>query len=310
MSNIFSGGIVVFKKNAIVLAMFGTSVESGLKGIFNVYERVQEAYPACKVMLSFTSNFLRKTWQKRSVDPAYLLDHREIPEEILYIQGPLAVIAGLQEMEYRNIVVQAVHIAPGEEFLDLSSYVDALASIRTVKQKYRPFENLVVGRPAFGALVSDRYSYRQDVMIMAQALKEDADMALNEEAALVYLGHGNDTISTSGYYLELEARMTDLYSELQVCFGSLAGFPSQQEVLQQLKRAGVRKVLLKPFMLVAGMHAVKDMVGREKFSWKTMFEEQGMEVLPVLAGLGEQNAVARIFISHIEDAAKDAGIAL
>jgi sirohydrochlorin cobaltochelatase len=213
-------------------------------------------------------------------------------------------------MEYRNIVVQAVHIAPGEEFLDLSSYVDALASIRTVKQKYRPFENLVVGRPAFGALVSDRYSYRQDVMIMAQALEVDADMALNEQAALVYLGHGNDTISTSGYYLELEARMTDLYPELQVCFGSLAGFPSQQEVLQQLKRAGVRKVLLKPFMLVAGMHAVKDMVGREKFSWKTMFEEQGMEVLPVLAGLGEQNAVARIFISHIEDAAKDAGIAL
>ncbi len=296
-------------KNAIVLAMFGTSVESGLKGIMNVYDKTTKTYPFCKVMLSFTSAFLCNMWQKRSVNPSYLLDHGHVPEEILAIKGPLAVIAGLQEQGYRKIVVQAVHIAPAEEYLDLVSYIEALQFIRTVKFKNRPFHELILGRPALGALVSDQYSYSNDIRRLATVLAGDVDMAAQENRALVYLAHGNETISTSGYYLELAARLKELYKDVPVFFGAMEGFPSYKDVLQQLKSRGISKILLKPFMLTAGMHAIRDMAG-SKDSWQTLFEQQEIDVKSVLTGLGEQDSFADIFVNHIADAASHAGMDL
>ncbi len=297
-------------KSAIVLAMFGTSVESGLQGVLNLYEQVKAAYPASNVVLSFTSVFLCNIWRKRAVDPAYLLNYPDIPEEILFIQGPLAVIAGLQEKGYRDIVVQAVYLAPAEEYLDLLGYVEALASIKTVKEKYRPFRKLVVGRPAFGALVSSQYSYGEDILLTARSLAADSALAVKESAALVYLGHGNDTISTCGYYLELVVRMKEVSPGLEVFFGAMEGFPSCHDVLQQLIKAGIKKIILKPFLPVAGMHAQRDIFGTGADSWKSIFEQQGIEVLPVSAGLGEQNDFAQIFIDHIKDAAMEAAIDL
>jgi sirohydrochlorin cobaltochelatase len=69
-------------------------------------------------------------------------------------------------------------------------------------------------------------------------------------------------------------------------------------------------VVLKPFMIVAGDHALNDMAGDGKDSWKSVLSAGNYQVIPILTGLGSNDAFARIFAGRIRDAAEEAGISL
>jgi sirohydrochlorin cobaltochelatase len=92
--------------------------------------------------------------------------------------------------------------------------------------------------------------------------------------------------------------------------GTVEGFPNLDHVIRQLKRDKVRKVLLKPFMTVAGDHARNDMAGPEAESWKSILTREGFEVTPVLRGMGEMDSFADVFVHHLTELAKDNGIQL
>jgi sirohydrochlorin cobaltochelatase len=295
-------------KKAIVLANFGTSYLSALKAITTIQKEVEKAFPDVKVQMAFTSNIIRKIWHKRQNDKAFLKDHPDVPKEYLYVKGPLATIADLQDEGYRTIVVQPTHIFAGEEYADLSSYVRGLNSITTIKEKYRPFKKLVIGRPALGGY-GDVHDYHKDMETAAKVLKDDVARAKKEKAALVYMGHGNEFFST-GIYIEFQQVMRKMYPDVKIFIGTVEGFPSLEDVLTALKHKKVKKVVLKPFMVVAGDHANNDMAGDEGNSWKNRIKKLGIHVTPVLHGLGENLAWARIYVQHIKDAAKDNGIEL
>jgi sirohydrochlorin cobaltochelatase len=61
-------------------------------------------------------------------------------------------------------------------------------------------------------------------------------------------------------------------------------------------------VVLEPLMVVAGDHANNDMAGDEDGSWKKAFEAEGIEVVPVLEGLGQFNEVQDIYVKHVQAA--------
>ena len=296
-------------KNAIVLAMFGTTVEPALQGLLNIREEIHKAYPDTPVRIAFTSNIIRKIWQKRANDPGYAKAHPEIPRDILHVQGPLATIANLQDMGYDTIVVQPTHIAPAEEYLDLCEYIRGLNSIKTIKARFMPFHKLVVGRPALGTF-GTKHPYEQDIKAVVKALAPDAELARKEKAALVYMGHGNDYFPSGGSYLQFQDEMRKTYPEVLTFIGTVEGFPGLEHVMDQLRHAKIKKVVLKPMMVVAGDHAMNDMAGPEPDSWKSVLNKAGIEVVPVLHGLGEQDAFAAIFVEHAADAAADAGITL
>lgn len=296
-------------KNAIVLAMFGTTVEPALKGLLTIRDELAATFPATPVRIAFTSNIIRGVWRERAKDPAYVAAHPEIPADILAVQGVLAAIANLQDAGYDTIVVQPTLIAAAEEFHDLSACVQSLNSIRTMKPKYKPFQQIVIGRPALGAYSLAR-PYGEDIMAAARVLAEDARQARQAGAALVYMGHGNEHFPSGGLYLEFAARMRELYPETFTVIGTVEGFPAFDDVLAQLKHAGVKKVLLKPFMVVAGDHAMNDMAGPEVDSWKSRLEKEGISVVTVQRGLGEEREFARLFVRHAMEAARDAGIVL
>lgn len=296
-------------KNGIVLAMFGTTVEPALRGLLNIKEKMERHYPNTPVRIAFTSNIIRKIWQKRAADPAYTKAHPEIPAEILHVQGPLATIANFQDNGYDNIVVQPTHIAPAEEFLDLSSYVKALASIDTIKEKFKPFHTLVIGRPLLGTF-GTTHPFEQDIEIAVQAMKEDVNRAKKDGAALVYMGHGNDHFPSAGSYITFAHAMNQAYSEVQTIIGTVEGYPSIDQVIETLKAKGIKKVYMRAFMIVAGDHATNDMAGPEKDSWKSRLEKEGISVEPYLHGMGENDEVAQIYVRHAADAAREAGIKL
>ena len=295
------------QSEAIVLAMFGTTVESALEDLLAIHTATRKAYPNTPIKIAFTSNQIRRIWHKRAADPDYRARHPHIPEEILQVQGILATIANLQDQGYVRQVVQPTHIAPAEEFHDLGAYVRSLRSIRTMKPHWQPFQAIALGRPLLGTY-SLKHAYADDIRIAAETLAADADLARHHDAALIYMGHGNHYFPSGGLYLEFAACMRTLYPDVLTLIGTVEGFPTLDEVIAGLRQHQVQKVLLKPFLIVAGDHAVNDLVGAKEDSWQSILLGEGFEVIAELKGLGPQ--VAPIFIRHAAEAAEEAGVEL
>ncbi len=295
-------------KKAIVLAGFGTTYLSALVSFTDIMHETQKAFPGVKVKVAFTSNIIRNIWHKRQNDKKFLAEHKDIPREFLFVKGPLATIADLQDEGYNIIIVQPTHIYDGEEYADLTSYLNGLNAIKTVKKKYMPFKKLVLGRPVLGAK-GPVHDYHEDMETAAKAMASDVALAAENKAALVYMGHGNEFLST-GAYVEFQQTMRQMYPDTPVFIGTVEGYPSLDNVVNALVHTGTRKIVLKPFMIVAGDHANNDMAGSEKDSWKNVIQAKGIKVITEIKGLGENPEIGKILIQHIRDAAKDNKIKL
>ena len=304
-----SGGMSGAKenKNAIVLAAFGTTVPEAVLSITNIANQIRTRYPQTEVRLTFTSNMIRSVWKKRQAEAQKWLD-KGIPEEVLYVKNIIATIGDLREDSYRNIIVQPGHMFFMEQSHDLMQYVNGLASIRTMKDKWRPFAHLVMGRPALG-MPGDRYDYHVDVEAVVATLAGDAVRARKAGAMLVYMGHGNEHWST-GIYTEVQIKLREMYPDVVSFVGVVEGYPGLEDLQSHMEQEQTRKIILKPFMIVAGDHAKNDMAGPEDDSWKSILTEQGYEVEAVLEGLGSNDHFARLFVDHIADAARERGIVL
>ncbi len=294
-------------KTAIVIASFGTTVPSAIKSITNIVERVKQAYPGTEVRVTFTSNIIRSVWKKRQSDPQKWLD-MGIPREILYVENIISTLGDLRDGGYRNIIVQPTHMFFMEQSYDLKAYVEAFNSIKTMKKKWKPFDSIVMGRPALG-MPGDVYSYHDDVAAAVKTLEGDMKMAEKEKAMLIYMGHGNEHWST-GIYAETQKKMREMYPGVVTFIGVVEGAPALEDFLGQLKQSTNKKIVLRPFMIVAGDHAVNDMAGPEEDSWKSILVKEGYEVQSVLEGLGSNDQFADLFVQHIADAAREKNITL
>lgn len=300
-------GISGSGKNAIVIASFGTTVPEAVQSIINIQDAVKKAYPETEVRITFTSNIIRSIWKKRQAEPEAWLE-RGIPEEMLYVKNFIATIGDLLEDGYTNIVVQPTHMFYMEQAQDLARYVNGLKNIQTTKARWNPFHTLVMGRPALG-MPGDVYPYHDDVKAACETLAKDAEDAKKAGAVLMYMGHGNELWST-GIYAETEKAMREMYPDTETFIGVVEGAPSLDDIMVRLKHAKTDKVMLKPFMIVAGNHATNDMAGPQEDSWKSLLTKKGYNVETVLEGLGSNDAFAEIFVEHIADAAKEVGLTL
>ncbi len=284
-------------KNAIVIACFGATYPEALANIITMQKEMQGAFPHAEIRVAFTSNIVRGIWRERRRERQYSVDNRTV-----YAKGPLATIADLQDEGYRDIIVQPMHIYAGEQYSDLVSYIDGLNAISTVKAKYRPFNKLVLGRPLLGR-PGPQHDYRKDMAQAAEALAPDVSLAEKDHAALVYMGHGNRFYST-GIYIEFQQVMRRMYPGTDIFVGTVEGFPCLEDVIDGLTWFGVKKVVLKPFMIVAGQHVWKDMAGDQGDSWKSVISSKGITVTCMPQGLGDYPEIRHIFIEHAEDAAR------
>ena len=294
-------------KTAIVIASFGTTVPTAVTAITNIINQTRTAYPQTEVRVTFTSNIIRSVWRKRQNNSRKWLD-MGIPREILYVKNIISTIGDLREEGYRNIIVQPTHMFYMEQSQDLQSYVDGLASIKTTKDKWQPFDALVMGRPALG-MPGDRYNYHEDTAKAVATLAGDVELARSNGAILVYMGHGNEHWST-GIYASTQKKMREMYPDVKTYIGVIEGMPGLTDLLPAMTHAQTKKVILKPFMIVAGDHATNDMAGDEADSWLSVLVKAGYDVQPVLKGLGSNDAFARIFVAHIQNVADEHGITL
>ncbi len=294
-------------RKAILLAHFGTSFLSALPSLQNIQRQVKDAFPGVEVRMCFTSNMIRNIWSARRRNPQKWLE-QGVSEEVLYVQSFLGAVGTLQSDNYRTIIVQPTHMYHGEQYEDLKSYVNALQSIRTIKDVWSPFEKLVLSRPALGTY-GITYDYLDDLGEVVSVVGHDIRKAEDMGASMLYVAHGNDFFS-SGVFNEMLAVLRRNNPATVVHIGMVEGFPGVDEMLEELRKEGVRKVFMKPFMITAGDHAHHDIDNEEPDSWRGRLEAEGYEVVTEMEGMGSNDRFALLFVERIRQTAEYHGIEL
>ena len=194
------------------------------------------------------------------------------------METPEAVLERLVQSGLRKAVVQSLHLICGLEFHQM-----------VWKAAQSPLD-IHLGLPLL--------SHPDD---FAAVLDWIADIRPpGEEDALVLVGHGTKHPAWMAYAL-LDRMITERFGD-RVFLGQVKGEPTSSAVAARLMATGCRRVHLRPFMLVAGAHFMKDVAGDRPDSWQTQLERQGLTVIPEEDGLGTHPAAIALFGRHIEAA--------
>lgn len=256
------------KKTGVLVVSFGTSFSETREKTLNVIEKeIKQAYAPLPVYNAWTSGVIRKKLLK------------ETGEVIL---GPQEALEQIAAEGICRVLIQPTHMVNGFEH-------DKLCEAVHLKQG--AFESIQVGKPLLG----DESDY--DTVIHALAHQ----IPVKEQEALVFMGHGTHH-RANAVYLTLENRMKELgYQNFYM--GTVESTPGFEDVFAQVQAQKVKKVILAPFLMVAGDHALNDLAGDEVDSWKSRFQAAGYEVSCVLKGLGEYPRIRQIILNHLDEIA-------
>ncbi len=283
-------------ENELLVVSFGTSFnDSRVADISGVEKKLQESYPDWSVRRAFTAQIIINHVQARDDEK---IDNMEQALERAVSNG------------VKNLVVQPTHLMHGAEYDEL---VDA---VNNYKDK---FETVTVAEPLLGEVGSDAAAVNDDKKNVAEAITAEAvktagydslDAAKEDGTAFVFMGHGTSH-SAKVSYSQMAAQMSELGYE-NVFIGTVEGEPEEtacENVINNVKEAGYKKVVLRPLMVVAGDHANNDMAGDDEDSWKSQFEASGAfdKIDTQIAGLGEIDAIQQIYVDHTKAAIESLG---
>ena len=129
------------------------------------------------------------------------------------------------------------------------------------------------------------------------------DAAAEDGTAFVFMGHGTSHTAKVSYS-QMQTQMEQLGYK-NVFIGTVEGEPEDtacEAVIEAVKNAGYKKVVLRPLMVVAGDHANNDMAGDDEDSWKSQFEaSKAFESIDTqIAGLGGIADIQQLYVSHVK----------
>lgn len=252
------------KKKAMLIVSFGTSYEDTRKKTIEAIEHtLEECFPEHKIYRAWTSRMILEKIRER---------------DGIYIDTVPEAMERMKSDGITDITVQPTHVINGVENDQMKK--DALA--------YKDsFHSIVFGDPL---LTSET-----DNETAAYAVADEFSW-ISEQDALVLMGHGT-THYANTVYAALDYRFKDMgYKNIFV--GTVEAFPSMQSLMRMIKEFGPRKVILAPFMIVAGDHARHDMSGDDPNSWYSQFLAAGYHVDCIMKGLGEYKGIRDLFAEH------------
>jgi cobalamin biosynthesis Co2+ chelatase CbiK len=281
-------------ENEILVVSFGTSFnDSRAKDISSIEKAIADANPDWSVRRAFTAQIIINHVQARD------------GEKIDNVDQALdrAVANGV-----KNLLVQPTHLMHGAEYDELCEALDKYAD---------KFESVTVAEPLLGEVGSDATVINDDKKAVAQAVVDAAvksagfdslDAADKDGTAFVFMGHG--TAHTAKVSYSQMATQMDKLGFKNVFIGTVEGEPEEtacENIIETVKAAGYKKVILRPLMVVAGDHANNDMAGDDDDSWKSMFEASGAfdSIDCQIEGLGRIEAVQKLYVEHTANALKD-----
>ncbi len=278
-------------ENELLVVSFGTSFNnSRAADIKGIEDALQAAYPDWSVRRAFTAQIIINHVQARDGEK---IDNMEQALDRAVANG------------VKNLVVQPTHLMHGAEYDEMCEAIDS----------YRDkFESVSIAEPLLGEVGSDATVINADKEKVAEAVTaaacseagyDNAAAAAEDGVAFVFMGHGTSHTAKVSYSQMQTAMETLGYAN--VFIGTVEGEPEDtacEAVIEKVKEAGYKKVVLRPLMVVAGDHANNDMAGSEEDSWLSMFNAAGCfdSVDTQIAGLGEIEDVQALYIAHSKDA--------
>ena len=277
--------------NELLVVSFGTSFNgSRAADIGGIEKALQTAYPDWSVRRAFTAQIIINHVQAR--------DDEKIDNMDQALQR--AVDNGV-----KNLVVQPTHLMHGAEYDELTEAVESY------KDK---FESVTIAEPLLGEVGDSDDAVNADKKAVAEAITAEAvktagydslEVAEADGTAFVFMGHGTSHTAKISYS-QMQSQMNDLGYK-NVFIGTVEGEPEDtacEAVIEKIKEAGYKKVVLRPLMVVAGDHANNDMAGDDEDSWKSQFEASGAfdKIDTQIAGLGEISAIQDLYVAHTKAA--------
>ena len=255
----------ILSLTAIILVSFGTSFKESREATIDaVTHDVQAIYAEAKVYPAFTSEIIRNKIERE--EGTHIMD----------------VLNAAKDAGCRYVVIQPTHLMHGLEYNEMKALAEPFAE---------DFERIAFGEPLLAS--------KEDVSAVLNAVVPEIKTGKKE--AIVFMGHGTDYFSNFLYAaMDYQAKLEGFSN---VFIGTVEAFPSADDVILLAKKAGFKSVTLTPLMLVAGDHANNDMAGDDEDSWKNQFLRAGFKkVNPLVKGLGEYEAVRKIYAEHIKSA--------
>ena len=274
-------------KNEILVVSFGTSFnDSRVADIKGIEDAIQEANPGWSVRRAFTAQIIINHVQARDGEK---IDNMDQALERAVANG------------VKNLVVQPTHLMHGAEYDEL---------VEAVNNYSDKFESVKIAEPLLGEVGDDASVVNEDKkavaeLITAEAVKtagfDSLDAAKEDGTAFVFMGHGTSHTAKVSYS-QMQAQMNDLGYD-NVFIGTVEGEPEEtscENVIEAVKNAGFKKVVLRPLMVVAGDHANNDMAGDDEDSWQSQFIASGNfdGVESQIAGLGEIEGIQQLYVAH------------
>lgn len=278
-------------ENELLVVSFGTSYnDSRVADIKGIEDALQEAYPDWSVRRAFTAQIIINHVQARDGE---VIDNMQ------------QALDRAVENGVKNLVVQPTHLMHGAEYDEMMEVLDSYND---------KFESVSVAEPMLGEVGDDATVINEDKAAVAEAIAnaavkdagyETMDAAAEDGTAFVFMGHGTSH-TAKVTYSQMQTQMNELGYK-NVFIGTVEGEPEEtacEAVIEAVKEAGYKKVVLRPLMVVAGDHAENDMAGAEEDSWKSMFEasEAFESVDTQITGLGSLPEVQQLFIEHTKAA--------
>ena len=283
-------------ENELLVVSFGTSFnDSRAEDVKGIEDALAKAYPDWSVRRAFTAQIIINHVEARD------------SENIDNMQQALdrAVENGV-----KNLVVQPTHLMHGAEYDEMTE------AINGYKDK---FESVAIAEPMLGEVGDDATVINDDKKAVAQAITDEAckeagfdsmDAAAEAGTAFVFMGHGTSHTANVTYD-QMQTQMEDLGFK-NAFIGTVEGKPEDtacDKVIEKVKEAGYKNVVLRPLMVVAGDHANNDMAGDDEDSWKSQFVASGNfeNVDCQIEGLGRIEAVEQIYVDHTKAAIDSLG---
>ncbi|MBR0225081.1 MAG: sirohydrochlorin cobaltochelatase [Thermoguttaceae bacterium] len=273
-------------ENEILIVSFGTSFnESRVEDIGGVEKAVAAAWPDWSVRRAFTSQIIVNHILARD------------DEKLDNVQQALdrAVANGV-----KNLVVLPTLLMRGAEYDE---------AVGLVERNADKFETVRIAEPLLGRSdASDADKESAVKAVVAEAVRgagyESLGTAASGGVAFVLVGHGTSH-AASVAYSQTQAKLGELGYD-NVWIGTVEGKPESTElqaVIDAVAAAGYKKVVLRPFMVVAGDHAHNDIAGDDEDSWKSRFVASGkFESVDVqIAGLGRIAAIRDLYLSRLAE---------
>ena len=284
-------------ENEILVVSFGTSFnDSRTEDIGGIEKAIADANPDWSVRRAFTAQIIINHINARDDEK---------------IDNMKQALDRAVENGVKNLVVQPTHLMHGAEYDEMMEVLSEYAS---------EFETVKVGEPLLGEVGSDATVINEDKEKVAGYVTEaaavdagydDVNAAAEDGVAFVLMGHGTSHTANVTYD-QMQTQMAELKYD-NVFIGTVEGEPEDTAcdvVIDKVKEAGFKKVILRPLMVVAGDHANNDMAGEDEDSWASMFslEESFEDVDCQIAGLGRLEGVQEIYVNHVADAMKSDSI--